>query len=58
MNDAMWESPAVQRNLGVLKDDGYEVLGPVEGYLAEGYAGMGRMVEPEEIVAAVARILA
>ncbi len=58
MNDAMWESPVVQRNLGVLKDDGYEVLGPVEGYLAEGYAGMGRMVEPEEIVAAVARILA
>jgi phosphopantothenoylcysteine synthetase/decarboxylase len=29
------------------------VLGPAEGWLAEGYAGVGRMVEPEEILAAV-----
>ncbi len=53
MNDAMWESPVVQRNLATLKELGFEVLGPVEGHLAEGYSGIGRMVEPEVILAAV-----
>ena len=57
MNDAMWQSPVVQRNLETLRSDGFEVLGPCEGYLAEGYEGMGRMAEPEDIAAAVARIV-
>ena len=57
MNDAMWESAVVQRNVAALVADGFEVLGPVEGHLAEGYAGIGRMAEPEDIAAAVARIL-
>jgi len=54
MNDAMWESPVVQRNVSTLSELGYEVLGPVEGHLAEGYDAVGRMVEPAEIEAAIA----
>ena len=51
MNDAMWRQASVQRNITALRDRGLEVLGPVEGHLAEGYDAIGRMVEPEEIVA-------
>lgn len=57
MNDAMWESPAVAQNLETLRARGWDVLGPVEGHLAEGYAAIGRMVEPEEIAAEVRRRL-
>lgn len=57
MNDAMWESAVVQRNLKTLQGLGYQVLGPVLGHLAEGYDAVGRMVEPEEIVAEVGRLL-
>ena len=53
MNDAMWLHPAVQRNVEVLTQRGIEVLGPVTGHLAEGYDAIGRMVEPEVILAAV-----
>ena len=53
MNDAMWESPAVQHNLATLKGRGIEVLGPAEGWLAEGYKAIGRMVEAEDIAAFV-----
>ena len=53
MNDAMWQDPIVQRNVQALQEAGYEVLGPVEGHLAEGYDAIGRMVEPEEILRAI-----
>lgn len=53
MNDAMWQSAVVQRNVATLRELGFEQLGPVEGWLAEGYAAVGRMVEPEAILAAV-----
>jgi phosphopantothenoylcysteine decarboxylase/phosphopantothenate--cysteine ligase len=53
MNDAMWVDPGVQRNLDALRAMGFEVLGPVVGWLAEGYAAIGRMVEPEQIMAAI-----
>lgn len=53
MNDAMWADPGVQRNVATLRDLGWEVLGPETGWLAEGYAAVGRMVEAEDIVAAV-----
>ncbi len=51
MNDAMWGQPSVQQNVATLQERGFEVLGPVEGHLAEGYDAVGRMVEPDEIVA-------
>lgn len=57
MNDAMWENAIVQRNVRTLREAGFEILGPVEGRLAEGYAAIGRMVEPEAIVEAIERRL-
>lgn len=53
MNDAMWQSPVVQRNVASLVDLGYQIVGPVEGHLAEGYDAIGRMVEPADIQAAI-----
>lgn len=53
MNDAMWKNVIVQRNVATLLESGYEMLGPVEGHLAEGYDAVGRMVEPQEIVEAI-----
>lgn len=49
MNVHMWRNPALQRNLQTLRKDGIKVLEPVEGPLAEGYSGKGRMPEPEDI---------
>lgn len=56
MNDAMWENGIVQRNLQTLRAAGFAVLGPVSGHLAEGYHAVGRMVEPEAIVAELQRL--
>ena len=58
MNDAMWTAPAVQANVAVLRARGVQFLGPVEGHLAEGYAAIGRMVEPEAMLAHLLRLLA
>jgi phosphopantothenoylcysteine decarboxylase/phosphopantothenate--cysteine ligase len=53
MNSRMWENPAVQRNIEVLKKTGWRVVGPASGRLACGTEGLGRMAEPEEILKAV-----
>lgn len=53
MHTEMWEQPAVQRNVAALLDDGRIIVGPVEGSLAGGDVGAGRMVEPEVIVEAI-----
>ena len=50
MNDEMWANPAVQRNVHQLKADGIHVMEPVTGFLAEGYAGKGRMPEPQAVL--------
>ena len=57
MNVRMWEHPATQRNLAALRADGWEVVGPGEGELAEGEDGMGRMSEPEAIFARCRELL-
>ena len=54
MNWAMWQNAATQENLRRLQAWGVRLLGPVEGELAEGEVGMGRMMEPADIVAALA----
>jgi phosphopantothenoylcysteine decarboxylase / phosphopantothenate---cysteine ligase len=51
MNDAMWQAPSTQANVAALRARGVHFLGPVEGHLAEGYDAIGRMVEPEAILA-------
>ncbi|WP_299737783.1 bifunctional phosphopantothenoylcysteine decarboxylase/phosphopantothenate--cysteine ligase CoaBC [uncultured Roseobacter sp.] len=58
MNVRMWQHPATQRNLTVLKADGVTVVGPNDGDMACGEFGPGRMAEPLEIVAAIQAHLA
>lgn len=50
MNRQMWENPATQRNITQLQADGVGVLGPASGEQACGEVGVGRMLEPEEIL--------
>ncbi len=54
MNAVMWSQPSTQRNLATLRGDGFEVVGPAEGWQACRAVGTGRMAEPEEIYGAVA----
>jgi phosphopantothenoylcysteine decarboxylase / phosphopantothenate---cysteine ligase len=58
MHSEMWEHPAVQENIATLRRRGVHLLEPAEGRLAGGDFGMGRLREPEEIVAALAAIFA
>ncbi len=53
MNRQMWDHPATQRNAATLRADGVTILGPVAGDQACGETGMGRMLEPGEIFAAL-----
>lgn len=53
MNREMWDNAATQRNVTTLRSDGVTILGPAPGDQACGETGMGRMLEPEEIFAAV-----
>lgn len=50
MHTEMWDHPAVQHNLEVLRSRGVEVVPPAAGPLAGGDAGVGRMAEPAAIV--------
>jgi len=58
MNVRMWMHPATQRNLAALQKDGIHFVGPNEGAMACNEYGFGRMAEPEEILAAVEKLLA
>lgn len=57
MNVRMWEHPATQANVATLRARGVAFVGPVEGELAEGEVGMGRMAEPEAIAERVEALL-
>ena len=50
MNVEMWDKPATQRNVAQLKSDGITVLGPAAGDQACGETGLGRMLEPEQLL--------
>ncbi|HDS1040161.1 TPA: bifunctional phosphopantothenoylcysteine decarboxylase/phosphopantothenate--cysteine ligase CoaBC [Stenotrophomonas maltophilia] len=54
MNHRMWLHPATQANIALLRQRGAQVIGPVDGPLAEGESGPGRLAEPTDIVAALA----
>lgn len=54
MNQQMWANPATQANLAVLRARGVGVLGPAAGAQACGDVGSGRLLEPDELVAALA----
>jgi phosphopantothenoylcysteine decarboxylase/phosphopantothenate--cysteine ligase len=53
MHSAMWGKPATQTHVATLAARGACLVGPVEGALASGEVGMGRMAEPAAIVAAI-----
>jgi len=53
MNVNMWEHPATQKNLEILRARGVRVLEPDEGYLACGMTGAGRLTKVETIALAV-----
>ncbi len=50
MNVEMWQNAATQRNAAQLKVDGISLLGPDAGEQACGETGMGRMLEPEQLL--------
>jgi phosphopantothenoylcysteine decarboxylase / phosphopantothenate---cysteine ligase len=58
MHSGMWGHPATIHNVDRLRDWGMAVVEPAMGPLAAGDEGMGRMAEPEDIVAAVESALA
>lgn len=57
MNREMWAAAPTRRNLEQLQADGVQVLGPAAGEQACGETGLGRMLEPAELLAAVTGLL-
>lgn len=53
MNAEMWAAAPTQRNLDQLRADGVAVLGPAAGEMACGETGLGRMLEPADLLAAL-----
>lgn len=58
MNTAMWEKPAVQRNITQLRSDGVQFVEPGSGWLSCRQTGAGRMAEPDAIRENIQKILA
>lgn len=57
MDAGMWEHPATQANVAVLKERGAYIVGPAWGRMASGLSGRGRMVEPEEVLGHIRLVL-
>lgn len=57
MNVNMWNHPATQENLGLLRKRGARIIEPGNGYLACGMTGPGRLAENEAIVTAILEAL-
>jgi phosphopantothenoylcysteine decarboxylase/phosphopantothenate--cysteine ligase len=57
MNREMWAAAPTRRNLEQLRADGVNVLGPAAGEQACGETGLGRMLEPADILAALPGLL-
>jgi phosphopantothenoylcysteine decarboxylase / phosphopantothenate---cysteine ligase len=57
MHTEMWEHPAVQENLAVLRSRGVTVIPPEHGHLAGGDSGSGRLADPAVIVETVLAML-
>jgi phosphopantothenoylcysteine decarboxylase/phosphopantothenate--cysteine ligase len=57
MNVNMWNHPATQANLEILRQRGVKIVEPDSGYLACGMTGSGRLAENDAIVAATLEAL-
>ena len=58
MNTYMYQTPIVQRNLGILNEVGYQAIIPPEALLACGDYGRGALATVEDIIQTVMKILA
>lgn len=58
MHEPMWTHPATQRNVKTCREFGYRFIGPVDGPLASGDSGMGRMEDPARLVSLLTEALA
>jgi phosphopantothenoylcysteine decarboxylase/phosphopantothenate--cysteine ligase len=57
MNTRMWENPILQENLQSVVNRGCRIVPPGEGWLACRTVGLGRMAEPEQILAQAVTVL-
>ena len=57
MNTAMYENPATQDNLDILRDYGFQIIEPAEGMLACGVEGKGKMPEPDVLIGWVEQMI-
>ncbi|GAA2020028.1 bifunctional phosphopantothenoylcysteine decarboxylase/phosphopantothenate--cysteine ligase CoaBC [Microbacterium terricola] len=57
MHTEMWRHPATQHNIATLKSRGVHVVGPDDGALTGDDSGLGRMTEPEAILAAALAVV-
>ena len=57
MDAQMWAADATQENIQTLRRRGVAFVGPMEGRLASGHVGLGRLAEPEDIVGAAKHLL-
>jgi phosphopantothenoylcysteine decarboxylase/phosphopantothenate--cysteine ligase len=58
MDGGMYTHPATQANLDTLRQRGAFIAGPAEGHLASGMSGIGRMLEPQELLGHIRQVLA
>ena len=57
MDGGMYDHPATQENIEILKKRGTTFIGPAEGHLASGLSGVGRMLETEDILGHIRLLL-
>lgn len=57
MDAHMFENPATQRNVSLLKEQGTTFIGPERGRLASGLTGYGRLAAPETILGVLAQVM-
>ncbi len=58
MDGGMYEHPATQANIAALRERGVQFAGPAEGRMASGLTGLGRMVEPVDLLGFIRQVLA
>ncbi len=57
MDDGMFDHPATQENIAILTKRGAFIAGPAEGHLASGLSGVGRLLEPLELIGHIRLVL-
>jgi phosphopantothenoylcysteine decarboxylase/phosphopantothenate--cysteine ligase len=57
MDAGMWIHPATQANVAALRERGVQFAGPARGRMASGLEGEGRLLEPDQILGHVRRVL-